>query len=151
MDKPGTVDEVLDYAIERESEAAKFYADLAGRSEWQWMQSTFLEFSREEAAHKAKLLAIKQGRLLMPSAQRVTDLRIADHLIEVAPHNKLTYKQALMLAMQREKASFRLYTDLASATENAGLRTTFQVLALEEAKHKLRFELEYDNEILTEN
>jgi len=49
------------------------------------------------------------------------------------------------------KASFRLYTDLAARSENADLVTLFEALAQEEAKHKLRFEVEYDEYVLREN
>ena len=55
------------------------------------------------------------------------------------------------MAMKAEKAAFKLYTDLAAATDDDGLKQIFLDLAQEEAKHKLRFELEYDDSILTEN
>jgi len=53
--------------------------------------------------------------------------------------------------MKKEKAAFKLYTDLAAAVSSADLKNTFLSLAQEEAKHKLRFEVEYDNEIMGEN
>jgi rubrerythrin len=53
--------------------------------------------------------------------------------------------------MKAEKAAYKLYNDLASATDDAGLRETLLSLAQEEAKHKLRFELEYDEQILKDN
>ena len=37
------------------------------------------------------------------------------------------------------------------ATDDGNLRETFLALAQEEAKHKLRFELEYDDYVLKEN
>ena len=40
---------------------------------------------------------------------------------------------------------------MASATDDPGLKATLLGLAQEEAKHKLRFEIEYDDEILKEN
>ena len=43
------------------------------------------------------------------------------------------------------------YSDLAAATEDDSVRTTLLALAQEEAKHKLRFEIEYDEHVLTEN
>ena len=94
---------------------------------------------------------IKSGKLLMPAATRVADLKIADYTVEVDPSGKLDYQEALIVAMKREKASFRLYSDLAEAADTDVLRDVFQALAQEEARHKLRFELEYDEHILTEN
>jgi rubrerythrin len=51
--------------------------------------------------------------------------------------------------MKGEKGAFKLYSDLASTTDDPGLRATLLGLAQEEAKHKLRFEIEYDDEFLT--
>ena len=53
--------------------------------------------------------------------------------------------------MKKEKAAFRLYTDLSKATDNVELSKLFLALAKEEARHKLRFELEYDEHYLPEN
>ena len=40
---------------------------------------------------------------------------------------------------------------MAAATTDADLQALLLSLAQEEAKHKLRFEIEYDDNILTEN
>jgi len=53
--------------------------------------------------------------------------------------------------MKKEKKAFKMYTDLAATTEDAGLQSVFLGLAQEEAKHKLRFEIEYDDYVMTEN
>ena len=53
--------------------------------------------------------------------------------------------------MKQEKAAFKLYTDLAVVAPDEDLRDLLLSLAQEEAKHKLRFEVEYDDQILTEN
>ena len=54
-------------------------------------------------------------------------------------------------AMKEEKAAFRLYSDLADRTDNAAAKEVLLMLAQEEAKHKLRFEIEYDDNILREH
>jgi rubrerythrin len=41
--------------------------------------------------------------------------------------------------------------DLSERAENEEMRELFQMLAQEESKHKLRFELEYDDYVLREN
>jgi rubrerythrin len=53
--------------------------------------------------------------------------------------------------MKKEKASYKLYFDMASSVESETLRQTLLGLAQEEAKHKLRLEIEYDQQILKEN
>jgi rubrerythrin len=147
----GTVDEILDYAIAREQEAHDGYMDLARSVKRPWMREVFEGFAQEEAGHKKKLLAIKDGKLLAGSATKVVDLKIGDYLVEVDKSADLNYQQALILAMKKEKAAFKMYSDLAARVSDANVRSVFLMLAQEEAKHKLRFEIEYDDYILTEN
>lgn len=150
MEKLDSVDEILDFAIKEEEEAFDFYNDLAGKMKKPGMKELFEGFALEEKSHKAKLLAVKDGKLLMPSADKVADLKIADYLVDVTASDDVDYQQALIIAMKKEKAAFRMYTDLAAAAEQ-GLANTFLALAQEEAKHKLRLEIEYDDEVLAEN
>jgi rubrerythrin len=145
------VGEILDFAIEREQEAHDFYLDLAKRAERPGMEELFAQFAREELGHKKKLEGIKGGKGSFPVAKDVPDLKIGDYLIDLEPTGELKYQEALILAMKREKAAFRLYTDLAKLAADTELKLVFQGLAQEEAKHKLRFEIEYDDMILIEN
>ena len=146
-----SVDEILDFAIRQEEHAANFYTELAAKMSRAHMKETFLAFAEEEKSHKAKLMAVKDGQVMLVSEKRVLDLKIGDYLEEVTPSADLDYRQALILAMKTEKAAFKLYSDLASTTDNAALRQTLLGLAQEEAKHKLRFEIEYDDNFLKEN
>ena len=50
-----------------------------------------------------------------------------------------------------DKSAFKLYINLATKTQNKGLQNLFLQLAQEESKHKLMFEIEYDEVILKEN
>ena len=115
------------------------------------MQKVFENFAKEETGHKNKLIGVKEGKKMLPMEQKVMDLKIGDYLVDQKPDPELDYQQALILAMKKEKAAFRLYTDLATLAQNEDLRQTFQALAQEEAKHKLRFEIEYDDNILKHN
>jgi rubrerythrin len=146
-----SVDKILDFAIEQEEEAARFYIDLARQMKSKQMKEVFESFAKEEGQHKAKLVAVKQGKKLLPAKEKIADLKIGDHLMAVKLQPDLTYQQALIVAMKAEKAAFKLYNDLAQAADDAGLKELFLSLAQEEAHHKLRFEVEYDEQILTEN
>jgi len=72
-------------------------------------------------------------------------------LVDIEPSTNMSYQEALILAMKKEKAAFRLYNDLASKVSDGLLQSIFLTLAQEESKHKLRFELEYDEIILKDN
>jgi rubrerythrin len=153
MTKLDTVNGILDFAIAGEEESAAFYRGLAAKVDQAWMKKIFEGFAKEEDGHKAKLLAVKDGRKLERAAEKVADLKIGDYMVDVDVSDpaSLDYQQALIIAMKKEKAAFRLYSDLAEKTEDAALGDVLLGLAQEEAKHKLRFEVEYDQFILTEN
>jgi rubrerythrin len=151
MESKNPVDAILDFAIEREDESYKFYTDLSHLVEKPEMREVFERFAKEEKGHKEKLLGIKRGKLLLPSAKKVTDLKIAEYVVDAQMSPDMDYQQALIVAMKKEKASFRLYTNLAATVDDANLSEVFQALAQEEAKHKLRFEIEYDDNILSDN
>lgn len=146
-----TVDEILDYAIGQEQQAADFYADMAQRTERGGMKDIFMEFSIEEGRHRDKLLEVKQGDRELRAHQDVIDLKLSDYLVEVEPHAHISYQDALIIAMKRERAAFRLYSDMAEKVDAKELRELFMGLAKEEARHKLFFESEYDERVLKDN
>ena len=144
-----SAEEILEFAIEREVESHEFYMRLAESVERPLMRKVFEDFAAEELGHKAKLEAAKRGQVLLGQPQ-VQSLGIADYLTDVEPKAEMSYQDALVLAMKKEKAAYRLYLDLAAIAEAEELTDMFLSLAQEEAKHKLRFEIEYDDEILKE-
>ncbi|PJB83138.1 MAG: rubrerythrin [Acidobacteria bacterium CG_4_9_14_3_um_filter_49_7] len=147
-----TVDDLLDFAISEEEKASKFYVGLADRMDRPWMKKIFIEFSMEELGHKAVLVGIKKGGDLQPLQEQILDLKILEGLhSEEIPADNIDYQQALIIAMQAEKESYILYTSLAELAQDEKAKNVLYRLAQEEAKHKLRFEMEYDDMILTEN
>lgn len=142
---------IIDYAIEREQDAHDFYVSLANRASRPEMREAFMAFAEEELEHRRKLEAIRAERRGFPPDQQVQDLGIADTVAEAQPNPEISYQEALVVAMKREKAAFRLYTALADMVLDPEMQQTFRALAQEEAKHKLRFELEYDEVVLAEN
>ena len=149
--KLDTPEKILDFAIQKEQDAAEFYTDLAARMDRPNMKSVFEGFAREEMGHKEKLQGVKTGKRLISAGKKIQDLKIGDSLVDIELSANTGYQDALILAMKAEKAAFKLYHDLSQATDDAGLQELFMALAQEEAKHKLRFEVEYDEQILTEN
>ena len=145
-----SVEEVLEFAIAREIESRDFYMKLAERMENPAMQKVFENFATEELGHKYKLEAIYRGEIsLVP--EKVQSLDIADYVVDVEPQPDMDYAEALVLAMRKEKAAYRLYLDLAAVGEDEELTDMFLALAQEEAKHKLRFEIEYDDIVLKDD
>lgn len=150
MERFGSVDEILDFAIEKEIEAHQFYTELAAKMENPAMRKVFEDFAAEEMGHKAKLEAVKAGDYEVRDEQ-VASLGIADYVVVGGPQPDMNYADALVLAMKKEKAAYRLYLDLAAIAQAEELTNLFLALAQEEAKHKLRFEIEYDDVVLKED
>lgn len=145
------IDEIFDYAIENEIEAFNFYTDLASKAENPDMKKVFISFASEEQGHRKLLEDAKKGKTVKIGEEKIADLKIAEYTVDIKPTPNMSYKDALVLAMKKEKASFALYTDLAEAISDSQGKKLFQFLAQQEAKHKLRFELEYDEIVLKEN
>jgi rubrerythrin len=146
-----TVDDILDFAINAEQEAVNFYTRIAELSKNDQMKKVFLEFAQEEMKHKTRLIQIRENQSFELSGEKVKDLKISDYLVDVKPSPDMTYQDALILAMKKEKNAFRLYMRLSDEATVPELKSLFLSLAQEESKHKLRFELEYDEFILREN
>jgi len=138
-----SVDEVLDFAIKREIEAQNFYMELADFVEKPEMAKVLSDLASEELEHKAKLEAVKAGEIGIDE-EEVGKLDIAEYVQDVEQHPKMSYIDLLVVGMKKEEISRKLYTDLATIAQTRELRDIFLKLAQEEAKHKLRFEIEYD-------
>ncbi len=145
------INEILDFAIGEEQAAVDFYLHLASQSSNRQTKEVFMEYAGEEMRHKANLLSIKESGSFSLSDAVVHDLRIAEYLVDVKPSANMSYQDALILAMKKEKAAYRMYTKLAEKAEDPVVKALFLNLALEESRHKLAFEVEYDEYILKEN
>ncbi len=139
--------EVLNFAIEEEKAAAEFYTSLAAQAASADLRLALQGFAKEEQGHEIRLRQVQtRGLTLHPAGgASVPDLKIADYQVKIKPRPNMTYRELLMLAMQKEQAATLLYTALAQTTSDPAVSDLFRQLAQEEARHKLKFETEYDN------
>jgi rubrerythrin len=142
-------EEILQLAISREEDANVFLLTMAGRMKNPEMRKVFEDLADEELEHKARLELeiIKSGRVL--TATERLELEDNGDTKTAGTEIDMDYKDMLILTMQKEEASFRLYVDLAARVTSKDAYETFLALAEEEVKHKLRFEVEYDNLLKT--
>lgn len=145
------IDDILDFAINEEQKAVDLYTNLAASAKTEDVKAVFLEFAKEEIEHKARLTTIKTNGLFTMKPEQVIDLKISDYSVSNELQPDSTYADTLVFAMKKEKAAFKLYTKLAEKAPNNDLKNVFLALASEESKHKLRFEIEYDEFVLREN
>ena len=86
---------------------------------------------------------IAQGKI-----EKVPDLKISDYMVDAEFNPDMSYADILRKAMKMEERAVKLYNDMKEENKNANLIKLFSFLANEEAKHKLRLEKIYDDEIL---
>jgi rubrerythrin len=143
----GSVDEILNFAIDREKEAVEFYASLAKEATRDSLKQTFEGFSKEEQKHVDLLSDISGNKEKIDSYElkTITDLKISDYLVEKEYETGMPMPEILKLAMKKEEMAVKLYTKLADETDDADAKKVFQILTQEEAKHKLGLETMYDD------
>lgn len=142
-----SVDEILEFAIDREKEAVKFYASFAQEAPSEALKQTFIDFSKEEEKHVALLSDISGNKAKIESYEfkRIPDLKISDYMLEIEYKKGMPMPEVLKLAMKREEKSVQLYQDLGNQTDNAEAKKLFEILVQEESKHKLGLESMYDD------
>ena len=152
MDNFKSTEDIINYAIQSEQEAHDFYMELSELVKFNELKLILKQFAAEELGHKQKLSRIivntDQTGLTQES---ILDMKMADYHVDIIPKPDMTYQDLLTIAMKKEKGAFKLYTDLANKITDQNIKEIFLGLAQEEAKHKLRFEIEYDEYILKDN
>ncbi len=147
-----SVDDILDMAIQEESEAVELYKQLVGLSSDPEVKRYLKTFILEEAKHLAQFKKIKKegaysvvGENAFASIEKdaiLKEVEEARQNLEVGPGMSL--EDAFKFAIIKEKGAYLLYTALAEKTENAEIKSLLEFFALEEAKHKIQFEVAYE-------
>ena len=143
--------EVIDFAINGEKDAVKFYQELQAKVKFQAQIEMLKEFENMENGHVAILENIRNKGFEKIEIKEVTDLHISDYIIDIVPTEDMNYQDILIIAMKKEEKANKLYIEMANNFPGTELEQLFRRLAAEEAEHKLKFEKLYDDEVLREN
>jgi len=152
MEKFNNIDEVLNFAIEQEEKEVDFYNDLADKMRNPKVELLFRDLALEKQNHILKLEAIRISKTFdHDSYERIKELK-TDHYIANVDYTleDPTYHDALIMAMEKEKATFMFYWDMAERVSSSELSDLFHMLALHEAKQKMRLEIQFDNDSIEE-
>jgi len=142
---------IIDFAIEKEKEAAGFYNDLADRVKMKALAEEFRKIAAMEEGHRERLKKMDVTEAAQSFTKQVMDLHIAEYVVEKQPTSDMSWQDILSIAMHRELASINLYTDLEKLVTEPLSKQLFQNLAAEERGHKLFFEKIWDDEVLMSN
>lgn len=142
--------EIVQFAIDKEIEAAEFYAAAADEESMKAARETLLDFAKEERKHQVMLEKFMQDEnsVSLPKDYKfkwITDIRRSDYLVDIDYTPGMGYRDLLLLAMKREEKALKLYNELLKQAQNPNAEKVFKMLCQEEAKHKLALETLYDD------
>ncbi len=144
-------DAVIDFAIDGEKDAAKFYLELQAKVKFHAHKEMLKELEEMEKAHIVILEGVRAKGFQNASVKKINTLNISEYLVDIKSHNNMSYQEILIIVMKKEEQAYKLYTNMAENFPGTELETLFLKLASEEAGHKLKFETLYDEHILKEN
>lgn len=146
-----TLQDILQFAIEKEQESVDFYANLAKKTENLSLREEIDKIRQMEETHRDRLQTIQPESLLSLSSGKIKDMKIADYTVKTQPKDEMTWQDLINIAMHRELAAMQLYDTLVRNISDPVISKIFAVLAAEESGHKSFFEKLWDEEVLKEN
>lgn len=143
-----SVNDILDFAIEKEVEAVEFYKEASEFAHAESIKESLLNFSNEEDKHRKMLTSFKENQTKIDSYEfkKITDLKRSDYLVVDIEYEKgMNFPDILRLAMKREEMAVKLYEKLSSLAKDSNMDNLFMILVQEESKHKNILETIYDD------
>lgn len=144
-------DDVIQFAIQREEEAAKAYGDMMKNAQDEAARKLLLDLQEDEKNHKRVLQGLTKVKVASSASKDVKDLKISDYLVEEPLGADMNFQDLLIFAAKKEKRAADLYEDLAKKSKSKEQEALFEFLAKQEKSHKLRLELEYEKHVLWED
>lgn len=142
---------IIEFAMDREKEAADFYLELQKKARFSGQKEMLKELEMMERGHITVLRNILTNGEEKAAVKEIKDLNLSEYLEKAIDQEELTYQDILIEVMKREESSKSLYSDLAQRFQGTDMKGVFRLLAAEEAGHKLQFEKIYNDEILKNN
>ena len=142
--------EIIDFAIEREEEAAEAYGNLSMKVNTPGLKDLLLELQEEEKNHKRLLEEITEEKISTLETSDVLDLKISDFLVAEPADEDMSIQDLLIFAAKKEQKAVEMYTSLKTLSTTEEMKNLFDFLIEQEKSHKLKLEIEYENKVLEE-
>ncbi|MDH4203253.1 MAG: ferritin family protein [Phycisphaerae bacterium] len=142
-----SIQDILEFAISKEQASVQFYKDLASQMSDQTTRSLFETLVRNEQTHieSLRLEINKLGYTVKPEEQAPASVYLWEERLELDDQARdMDFVDALVLAIQKERAAFRLYAQILGMTQNEQFAKILMELAEEEMRHVLQLEREYE-------
>lgn len=142
-----SIPEILRFSISKERASVQFYRDMIPKVLDPAAKSLFEVLIQKELGHIAALqLEIeKLGHTVDINAEQDDGVFHWEESLEADdPVQHMGFVDAMLLAIQKERASFRLYTQIMATVTDERLSGVLLELAEEEMRHVLQLEREYE-------
>ena len=143
--------DIIQFAIDKEQEASDFYLDLARRVKSDDIAAELGKMAIIEERHKKMLQDMPFAFVADGGAPPVTDMKLADYIVETPVSEDMSFQDIVNVAMHRELASMNLYASLAKIITDPTAKKVFENLASQEQAHKNYFETIWDDNVMIEN
>jgi len=144
-----SLDDILDFAIEKEHMAVRFYEDAASEESMSGVIEMLKELADEERKHVRMLTELKKKGAVHGTDRYkykwIPDMKRSDYIADVTYQKGMSYHQILMVAIKNEEKALKLYNELLAKAEDEDAQKLFKIFCQEEARHKLMFETMYDD------
>ncbi len=132
--------EIIKQAIANEVEARKFYDDAANTLKDPHLKKLFADLAEEEKKHRDILTKIYTSNTMDRYFSESRDYKVAETVDEPELSMEMKPADAFALAMKKEEAAMKQYTEMAAMCNDDGKRQVFLDLAAMERDHKLKME-----------
>lgn len=145
--------DILDIAMDREIVAEAFYEAAQHKTSDKGAIELLKELASYEHQHLLWIKKLKNSGADIGSwsPQKVQNLNLTGYLNDIQLNYGAGLQEVLTAAMKREQSSIEFYTVLQSEFDNPEIIELCSKLASQEAVHKNKLELLYENIFLTQN
>lgn len=132
--------EIIKQAIANEVAARKFYEDASSRLKDPNLKTLFASLAEEEKKHRDILTRIYASNTIDRYFSESRDYKVAETVNEPELSMEMRPADAFALAMKKEEAAMKQYTEMARMCDDDDKRQVFLDLAAMERDHKLKME-----------
>jgi rubrerythrin len=140
--------EIIKFAIDKEIKSYNFYTNASQVTKYSGAKDLFSDLAQQEVGHRKMLEKLDLKKIAQAKIEKVPDLKISDYIVDAEFKPDMPYADILRMAIKMEERALKLYNNMNKSNQDENLKKVFSLLSNEEAKHKLRLEKIYDDEIL---
>ena len=128
--------ELVAFAVRKEAEAAEFYRSLSAQLESPEVRDEIGKLATMEDRHRDRLERLNIAESASKATSGTGRLNLSDYETPGSPGADLSRRQLLEIAIGREVAAWKLYSDMANLFPDSMMKQLLENLAAEEAVHR---------------